>query len=103
LFDSLEIIRRACEAEKITMADAALRWVIHHSVLNGKYHDGVLFGASSFANLEANLKSFEGGELPKSIVEAFNNAWTVAAPDAEPYFRGYGAKPGNSELFLSKY
>jgi len=103
LFDSLEVIRHACEAEKIAMADAAMRWVVHHSVLNGNYHDGVLFGASSFAHMEANLTSYGGDELPKNIVEAFDNAWTVAAPESESYMRGYGAKPGGSELFLAQY
>jgi len=103
LFGGLEVIREACEAEKITMAEAALRWLVHHSLLNGNHHDGILFGASSFANLEANLKSLGGGELPKAIVEAFDNAWTIAAPEAESYFRGYDTKPGSSKQFLAKY
>jgi len=103
LFDSLEVIRQASEIEKTTMADATLRWSMHHSVLNGNYHDGVLFGASSFSHMKSNLDSLGGAELPKNIVEAFDNAWIVAAPEAESYMRGYGAKPGGSELFLSKY
>jgi len=85
------------------MADAAIRWVVHHSVLNGNYHDGLLFGASSLAHVESNLQSYAADELPSSIVEAFDNAWTVAAPESESYMRGYGTKPGTSELYLAKF
>jgi len=103
LFDSLEVIRRACEAEKLAMSDAALRWVVHHSVLNGNHHDGILFGASSLAHVESNLKALSGDELPKNIVEAFDNAWTIAAPEAQDYMHGYGSTPGRSDFFLAKY
>jgi len=102
-FDSLEVIRKVCDTEQITTADAALRWCMHHSVLRGNQYDGVLFGASSLLNLEANLKSLSGDKLPKTIVEAFDHAWLVAAPESEPYFRGYGTKSGRSEQFLAKF
>jgi len=85
------------------MSDAALRWAVHHSVLNGKHHDGVLFGASSFSHVESNLKALGDGELPKNIVEAFENAWVVAAPEAQNYMMSYGPAPGRSDFFLDKY
>jgi len=103
LFDSLEVIRKACNTEKIAMSDASLRWALHHSVLNEKHHDGVLFGASSFSHVESNLTALGGDELPKSIVEAFDNAWTVAAPEAQHYMHNYGSTPGGSDLFLAQY
>jgi len=103
LFDALEVIREACEKEKITMADAAMRWIVHHSVLNGNYDDGVLFGASSLEHVEANLKSYAAGELPKSITDAFDSAWQIAAPEADVYFRGYGPKAGSSDFYLAQF
>jgi len=103
LFDSLEVIRKACNTEKIAMSDASLRWAQQHSVLSEKHHDGVLFGASSFSHVESNLTALGGDELPKSIVEAFDNAWTVAAPEAQNYMHSYGTTPGRSDLFLAQY
>jgi len=103
LFDSLEVIRQACNTEKIAMSDASLRWVLHHSVLNGKHHDGVLFGASSFSHVESNLTALGGDELPKNIVETFDNAWTVAAPEAQSYMMSYGSTAGRSDFFLAQY
>jgi len=103
LFDSLEVIRQACKTEKIAMSDASLRWVLHNSVLNGKHHDGVLFGASSFSHVESNLTALGGDELPKNIVEAFDNAWTVVAPEAQNYMMSYGPTAGRSDFFLAQY
>jgi aflatoxin B1 aldehyde reductase len=39
-FDALEGIRSACAAEDTPMVDAALRWVLHHSVLSAEHNDG---------------------------------------------------------------
>jgi len=103
LFDSLDVIRRACEAEKIAMADAAIRWLVHHSALNGNYHDGLLFGASSLKQVQDNLAAYASDPLPESLVKAYDEAWTVAAPEAPSYFRGYGAGNGTSELYLAKF
>ena len=38
-------------------AEAALRWLQHHSVLSAEHHDGMIFGASSLKHAEANLKA----------------------------------------------
>jgi len=102
-FDSLEVIRHACETEKITMANAAVRWLAHHSALNGKYYDGLLFGASSAKQVEDNLAAYASGPLPESIVSAYSDAWTVAAPESESYFRGYGPKHGSTEWYMARF
>jgi len=103
LFKALDIISEACQAEKIGMAEAAIRWLAHHSVLKGNYGDAILFGASKFAQMEENLKSYQGGPLPDSVVKAYDDAWKVAKPEAEQYFRGYGQAMGASEWYLAKF
>jgi len=103
LFDSLEVIREACAAEKISMASAAVRWVTYHSVLNGNHHDGLLFGASNLKQVEENLAAYSSGPLPDSIVKAYDTAWEVAYPESAPYFRGYGPKGGSSEHYLAQF
>ena len=60
----LEGLRAACDLEGVQMAEASIRWVLHHSVLSGKHHDGIIFGASSLAHAEANLAACSKGPLP---------------------------------------
>ena len=85
------------------MAEAAIRWVRHHSMLSAKHGDGLIFGASSLHHCESNLAACgpDAGPLPEAVVEAMDEAWVVARPDCESYFRGYGAKPGGVETFLA--
>ena len=42
-FEALSIISNACKAKNITMVDATLRWMLHHSKLNDKL-DGIIIG-----------------------------------------------------------
>ena len=54
-FAALEVIRGACDSAGITMANAALRWITHHSLLKGATDDGIIIGASSAKQLTDNL------------------------------------------------
>jgi len=104
LFKSLDIIAEACAKEKIPMAEAALRWLSHHSALKGHLYDGILFGASSVEQLQQNLSSYQGGPLPSAVAAAFEDAWKVAKPEAESYFRGYSDTVyGGANLYLAKF
>jgi aflatoxin B1 aldehyde reductase len=81
LHDSLT---KACDTEGITVKEAALRWLMHHSILGEE--DGVILGASSLAQMEENLKASEGGPLPQGIVDRIEDMWTewTAAGKALP-------------------
>eukprot|EP00405_Crypthecodinium_cohnii_P017775 CAMPEP_0206455224 /NCGR_PEP_ID=MMETSP0324_2-20121206/21622_1 /ASSEMBLY_ACC=CAM_ASM_000836 /TAXON_ID=2866 /ORGANISM="Crypthecodinium cohnii, Strain Seligo" /LENGTH=417 /DNA_ID=CAMNT_0053925881 /DNA_START=99 /DNA_END=1352 /DNA_ORIENTATION=+ len=84
----------------LTMVDVALRWLLHHSYLSKG--DGVILGFSKPEQLSANLAAWQGGPLPQKIVDACEMAGQIAAPVAESYFRGLGAKSGSIEKFLAK-
>ena len=47
----------------LTMAEIALRWISHHSLLKREYGDAVLIGASSTKHIEQNLIDLEKGPL----------------------------------------
>lgn len=69
---SLELLQRlteTCEKAGITVREAALRWLMHHSSLGEA--DGIILGASSEAQMEQNLKACEGPALPKTVVDCF--------------------------------
>ncbi|KIH93735.1 aldo/keto reductase [Sporothrix brasiliensis 5110] len=86
-FDALDVVRPVAKAHGIPTAEAALRWVSHHSVLRKEHGDAVIIGASSAAQLEDNLASLEKGPLPDEVVQAFDDAWNVVKAACKPYFR----------------
>jgi aflatoxin B1 aldehyde reductase len=85
-FDALDVIKMAAQRLGMTVADAAMRWASHHSLLKGEYGDAVITGASSVAQLEENLTSLEKGPLPDEMVKAFDDAWKLMKASATPYF-----------------
>lgn len=69
------MLKEACDTAGIPMADAAMRWCKHHSILDGDVGDGIIFGASSSSHAEHNIAAYGGGPLPDSIVEAMDAAY----------------------------
>mmetsp|Transcript_34711 Transcript_34711/g.79559 ORF Transcript_34711/g.79559 Transcript_34711/m.79559 type:complete len:400 (-) Transcript_34711:65-1264(-) len=89
----------ACAKEsEVDMAGAALRWLIHHSQLQPD--DGIILGVSKVDHLAANLGAWHLGPLPEPIAQACEEAWQIAKPACEAYFRGLGEEPGGTETFL---
>ena len=86
-FNALAIIRKSCESNKISMGEASLRWLYHHSLLQGSHRDGCIIGATKMTQLEENLRAGDAGKLPEIVVEAFEKAWGIAGPECPKYFR----------------
>jgi aflatoxin B1 aldehyde reductase len=70
---ALQKINTKCKQNNTTLLEASLRWLKHHSAL--KEQDGIILGASTNEQLEANLKAAEGGPLDESLVNAFEELW----------------------------
>ena len=51
-FEALASIRLVAEKYNLTMAEIALRWIGHHSILKREYGDSILIGASSLKHVE---------------------------------------------------
>lgn len=85
-FKALQVIREASEKAGLTMAEVALRWISHHSLMKREYGDSVLIGASSLRHIEQNLVDLEKGPLPEEVVAALDEAWLLVKPFAGPYF-----------------
>lgn len=88
-FQAVNVIRKSCNDYNISMADAALRWLEYHSMLDGARGDGIIIGASNEAQLDQNLSSINNGELPNAIVDAINESAEICKNDAFEYFRFY--------------
>lgn len=92
-FRALGELRAAAEKHGVSMIEVGLRWMVHHSKLRlegseaGK-GDGILIGVSKVEHLEQNLGYLEKGPLPDDLLAAVDRMWTLAMPDAAPYWMG---------------
>ena len=93
-FRAVALVGGACEDAGVPMAEAAYRWLAHHSTLDDARGDGVIVGASRLSQLEQNLASLGSGPLPEEITSAFEGAWSLTADDAPSYYRWYEPKGG---------
>jgi aflatoxin B1 aldehyde reductase len=62
-FNSLDYIHKAAQAEDLTLAEIASRWMAHHSILQQDYDDAVLIGGSNLHHVRQNLIDLEKGPL----------------------------------------
>ncbi|XP_038603342.1 aflatoxin B1 aldehyde reductase member 2 [Tachyglossus aculeatus] len=90
-FEAIAVVEKALKAtygaDAPSMTSAALRWMYHHSQLQGPLGDAVILGMSSLAQLQQNLTAAEEGPLEPPVVEAFDRAWHMVAHECPNYFR----------------
>ena len=112
-FEALRLIEPVAEREGLTLLEIALRWVVHHSLLEfasnastakqgetdagskseenkpkKKGNDGVIIGVSSLAQLKSNLADLEKGPLPDAVVEKLDEIWeNVTKGGSDTYWR----------------
>ena len=90
-FEALSIISNACKAKNITMVDATLRWMLHHSKLNDKL-DGIIIGCSSTTQLKQSMECMmEGKPLDDELLNAIEMAYNVVH-GTELYYSRTGDK-----------
>ena len=98
-FAAIDIVRKACESEGISMVEATYRWLLRHSAL--KETDGVLLGASSLDQLDQNLLACKAASnkspLSSQLLAAFDEAWGLTKDGAFPYWRSYSLDMPNRE------
>uniref|UniRef100_A0ABM5EKA9 Aflatoxin B1 aldehyde reductase member 4-like isoform X2 n=1 Tax=Pogona vitticeps TaxID=103695 RepID=A0ABM5EKA9_9SAUR len=82
-----EALREAYGSDPPSLTCAALRWIYHHSKLQGDRGDAVIIGMSNMEQLRENLRGSEEGPLQPRVVEAFDQAWRLVAADCPNYFR----------------
>ncbi|KFY37462.1 hypothetical protein V495_07161 [Pseudogymnoascus sp. VKM F-4514 (FW-929)] len=85
-FDALDKIRPLAQKLGIPTAEAALRWMNHHSALKREHEDAIITCASSAKQLEENLISLTKGPLPEELVQAFTDGWTTTKGVSAAYF-----------------
>uniref|UniRef100_A0A8C8TJ92 Aldo-keto reductase family 7, member A5 (aflatoxin aldehyde reductase) n=1 Tax=Peromyscus maniculatus bairdii TaxID=230844 RepID=A0A8C8TJ92_PERMB len=89
-FKGIDLVKKALQttygSSAPSMTSAALRWMYHHSQLQGTQGDAVILGMSSLEQLEQNLAATEEGPLEAAVVEAFDQAWNLVAHECPNYY-----------------
>ncbi|XP_027698565.1 aflatoxin B1 aldehyde reductase member 2-like [Vombatus ursinus] len=90
-FQAISLVEKALAAcygaNPPSMTSAALRWMYHHSQLQGARGDAVILGMSSLEQLQQNMAAAEEGPLEPGVVKAFDEAWNLVAHECPNYFR----------------
>ena len=81
-FAAVELLKPFAKRRRIPLAEAAIRWLIHHSRA-----DGLLLGASKVEHLADNLAACRKKALPPALCKAFERAWEGVRSVCEKYFR----------------
>ncbi len=68
------------DCDGLSMAEASLRWLMHHSALGGG--DGIILGGSTVEQIRVNVEAARKGELPEKVVEAFEEVWKMVEGEA---------------------
>jgi len=99
-FAALGRIRDACAAHGLGMVPATYSWLLRHSKLDASMGDGLLLGASSMEQLDANLAACcEAAPLPAPVAASFDGAWDTCRKGAFPYWRSYSRdQPGRESM-----
>ncbi|KAF9921268.1 hypothetical protein FBU30_008726 [Linnemannia zychae] len=84
-FEAVEQLTIVAKENNLTLLEATLRWMRHHSDL--KAQDGILIGSSKVEQLEECLTELEKGPLPDTMVQAFDDAWNHVKHITPLYFR----------------
>ena len=86
-FDVLKQLAEACDALGLTPTQAAMSWLINHSLLDASRGDGIILGITRLEHLEANMAACKQAPLDPSILEILDRGWEIIKPNCFRYFR----------------
>ena len=86
-FEVLQDMQTACHEAGVKPAQAAMSWLLNHSMLDAERGDGIIIGASRVEQLTENLKSFQQLPLDSSVTEVMDRGWELTKPNCTQYFR----------------
>lgn len=92
IFESAQKVHDLATKYGISGHAVALRWLLHHSALDGQKGDAMIIGAHGIAQLEENLGICKRGPLPADIVELIEHIWPTIKPVAPVAYIPYNRR-----------
>lgn len=86
ILESSQKVHELAQKHGLSGHAVALRWILHHSVLDGNKGDAIVIGAGSNEQLVENLEACKQGPLPEDIVRLVDEIWPVMKPVAPIVF-----------------
>ena len=86
-FDVLQQLTKTCGELGLTPTQAAMRWLVNHSLLDAEQGDGIILGATRIEHLTDNMAACDQVPLDQSILDIFDQGWEVIKPNCFRYFR----------------
>jgi len=85
--DKIQTTLNEVYGEEVKITEAVIRWLYHHSVLDGNLGDGVIIGCSNIKHMEENVKYAMKGELDPKVVKSIEECWSMTSHTCPNYFR----------------
>lgn len=73
MHDGIRRLKEVCDKEGLTLTEASMRWLMHHSIL--QEGDAIIFGAKRLDQLERNVLEARRGPLSGEVLEVIEGLW----------------------------
>ncbi|TRX90413.1 hypothetical protein FHL15_008778 [Xylaria flabelliformis] len=80
--DAIRKMKSACDPYGLDTTDAAMRWIVNHSILDGSKGDGIIIGPRNQEQCDKYIQGIKGGPLPEELVKTLNGLWEGVSDDA---------------------
>ncbi|MCZ6797110.1 MAG: aldo/keto reductase [Gammaproteobacteria bacterium] len=86
-FEVLQKLGEACKEHGLTPTQAAMSWLVNHSLLDSEQGDGIILGVSKIEHLKANMAACKHAPLDQAILDILDQGWEIIKPNCFRYFR----------------
>jgi aflatoxin B1 aldehyde reductase len=88
IFDAFQLIESCGQKYNITLIQICLSWLYYHSQLSANKGDGIIIGGSTVEQITTNIDTVKQLKpLPDEVLTQIEEAWKLAAPVCEQYWR----------------
>lgn len=85
--DKIQTTLNEVYGDEVKITEAVIRWLYHHSALDGSKGDGVIIGSSNIHHLEENVAYAMKGPLDEKVVQSIEECWSMTSHTCPDYFR----------------
>jgi aflatoxin B1 aldehyde reductase len=86
-FEVLQKLGEACKEQGLTPTQAAMSWLVNHSLLDSEQGDGIILGVTKVEHLKANMTACNYPPLDQEILDILDQGWEIIKPNCFKYFR----------------